>query len=192
MDRATPSSTSAINRGGSTSHAFVARWRVPLPRASDGRSVPAVDVSPWLRPDADTCSNRSFCHTFGRGLGKHQMVPGWPYSIVAALETGRASWRTALLDTIRLEPGADLAAATTEQVREVVERLVVAGLQQADDPKALVVLDAGYDGLCVAYLLADLPVEVPVTTSDASWPPGESSTRPAHHKAGTKPRHASG
>ncbi|MER7468826.1 transposase, partial [Streptomyces sp. NPDC097981] len=74
---------------------------VPLPRASDGRLVLAVDVSPWLRPDADTCSDRSFCHTFGRGLGKHQMVPGWPYSIVAALETGRTLW-TALLDAIRL------------------------------------------------------------------------------------------
>ncbi|MET9572473.1 hypothetical protein ABZY34_25665 [Streptomyces virginiae] len=29
-----------------------------------------MDVSPWLRPDADTCSDRSFCPTFGRGLGK--------------------------------------------------------------------------------------------------------------------------
>ena len=27
---------------------------VPLPRAADGRLVLAVDVSPWLRPDADT------------------------------------------------------------------------------------------------------------------------------------------
>lgn len=70
---------SGLNRGG----IGVARLRralagVPLPRAADGRLVLAVDVSPWLRPDADTCSDRSFCHTFGRGLGKHQMVPGWP------------------------------------------------------------------------------------------------------------------
>ncbi|MFE6835112.1 transposase [Streptomyces sp. NPDC057705] len=48
---------------------------VPLPRANDGRLALAVDVSPWLRPDADTCSDRSFCHPFGRGLGKHQTVP---------------------------------------------------------------------------------------------------------------------
>lgn len=83
---------SGINRG----QIDVARlWRAlavaPLPRAADGRLSLAVDVSPWLRPDADTCSDCSFCHTFGRGLGKHQMVPGWPYSIVAALETGRTS-----------------------------------------------------------------------------------------------------
>jgi hypothetical protein len=61
---------------------------VPLPRAADGRIVLAADVSPWLRPDANTCPDRSFCHTFGRGEGKHQMIPGWPYSIVAALESG--------------------------------------------------------------------------------------------------------
>ncbi|THA33676.1 hypothetical protein E6W17_30660 [Streptomyces sp. A1547] len=54
------------------------------------------------------------------------MVPGWPYSSVDALETGRTSW-TALLDAIRLEPGADLAAVTADQVRDVVERLVGAG-----------------------------------------------------------------
>ncbi|EFL19346.1 predicted protein [Streptomyces sp. C] len=85
-----------------------------------------MDVSPWLQPDADTCSDRSFCHTFGRGLGKHQMVPGRPCSIVAALETGRSSW-TALLDAIRLERGADLAVVTAGQVREVIERLIGAG-----------------------------------------------------------------
>lgn len=48
---------------------------VLLPRVCDGRLVLAVDVSPWLRPDADTCSDRSFCHTFGRGLGKHGWCP---------------------------------------------------------------------------------------------------------------------
>lgn len=101
----------------------------------------------------------SSCHTFGRGLGKHQMVPGWPYSIVAALETGRTSW-TALLDAIRLEPGADLAAVTADQVRDVVQRLVDAGQWRDGDPKVLVLLDAGYDGPRIARLLADLPVEV--------------------------------
>ncbi|MFD7262225.1 NF041680 family putative transposase [Streptomyces sp. NPDC059874] len=132
---------------------------VPLPRAADGRLVLAVDVSPWLRPDADTSSDRSFCHTFGRGLGKHQMVPGWPYSIVAALESGRTSW-TALLDAIRLGPGTDLAAVTAEQVLEVVERLVAAGQWRQGDPEVLVVLDAGDDAPRIAHLLMDMPVEV--------------------------------
>lgn len=98
----------------------------PLPRAADGRIVLAADVSPWLRPDANTCRDRSFCHTFGRREGKHQMVPGWPYSIVAALDAGRTSG-TAVLDAVRLEPGAGVAAVTTVQLREVVEQLVAPG-----------------------------------------------------------------
>jgi hypothetical protein len=72
-----------------------------------------------LAPDANTCPERSFCHTYGRGKDQHLMVPGWPYSVVAALETGRTSW-TAVLDAIRLQPGADVAAITVVQIREVV------------------------------------------------------------------------
>ena len=64
---------------------------LPLPRAADGRIVLAVDVSPWLRPDAPTSADRLFCHVHGRGKGQAQMIPGWPYSFVAALETGRSS-----------------------------------------------------------------------------------------------------
>jgi len=133
--------------------------RLPLPRASDGRIVLAVDVSPWLRPDADTSPDRTFCHTFGRGEGKHQMVPGWPYSIVAALEPGRSSW-TVVLDAVRLGPGEDVAAATAVQVREVVERLIAAEQYEPRDPDILIVLDAGYDVPRIAFLLAGLPVEV--------------------------------
>ena len=71
----------------------------------------AVDVSPWLRPDAPTSAQRLFCHTYGRGRGQAQMVPGWPYSVVAGLETGRSSW-TALLDAVRLGPDHDPTAVT--------------------------------------------------------------------------------
>ncbi len=149
-----------INRG----RADLARLRnlvaaQRLPRAADGRTVLAVDVSPWLRPDADTSPERSFCHTYGRGRDQHLMVPGWPYSVVAALETGRTSW-TALLDAVRLQPGADVAAVTTMQIRGVVERLVAAGQWQQGDPEILVVLDAGYDAPRIAHLLGDLPVQI--------------------------------
>ncbi|MFJ2008723.1 NF041680 family putative transposase [Streptomyces chartreusis] len=132
---------------------------VPLPKAADGRLVLALDVSPWLRPDADTAPDRCFCHTYGYGDNKHLMIPGWPYSIVAALETGRTSW-TAVLDAIRLEPGADVATVTTAQIREVIDRLIEAGQWQAGDPDILVVVDAGYDGPRLAHLLADLPIEI--------------------------------
>jgi hypothetical protein len=50
------------------------------------------------------------------------MSPGWPYSIVAALETGRTSWTT-LLDAIRLPSGADLTTTTCAQIRQLVDRL---------------------------------------------------------------------
>jgi hypothetical protein len=87
------------------------------------------------------------------------MVPGWPYSIVAALETGRTSW-TSLLDALRLQPGADVAAVTTGQISDVVERLIVAGQWREGDPEILVVMDAGYDAPRIAHLLADLPVQI--------------------------------
>ena len=57
---------------------------LPLPRAADGRLMLAVDVSSWLRPDAATSPGRLFCHVYGRAKGQAQMIPGWPYSFVAA------------------------------------------------------------------------------------------------------------
>ncbi|GCD42328.1 hypothetical protein GKJPGBOP_01987 [Streptomyces paromomycinus] len=38
---------------------------LPQPRAADGRLILAVDVSAWLRPDAPTSPDRSFCHVYG-------------------------------------------------------------------------------------------------------------------------------
>ena len=132
---------------------------LPLPRAADGRLMLAVDVSSWLRPDAATSPGRLFCHVYGRGKGQAQMIPGWPYSVIAALEPGRTSW-TAVLDAVRLGPDDDEAVVTAGQVREMVARLIEAGHWREGDPAILVIFDAGYDVTRLAYLLADLPVEV--------------------------------
>jgi DDE superfamily endonuclease len=132
---------------------------LPLPRAADGRIVLAVDVSAWLRPDAATCPDRLFCHTYGRGKGQAQMIPGWPYSFVAALETGRTSW-TAVLDAVRLGPDDDEAEVTAGQVRDVVTRLGAAGQWRPGDPDIWIVVDSGYDVPRLAFLLADLPVQM--------------------------------
>jgi hypothetical protein len=132
---------------------------LPLPRAVDGRLMLAVDVSSWLRPGAATSPERLFCHVYGRGKGQAQMIPGWPYSVVAALESGRTSW-TAVLDAVRLGPDDDEAEVTAVQVREVVIRLIAAGHWRKGDPAILVIFDAGYDVTRLAYLLADLPVEL--------------------------------
>jgi hypothetical protein len=132
---------------------------LPLPRAADGRLMLAVDVSNWLRPGAATSPDRLFCHVYGRGKGQAQMIPGWPYSVIAALEPGRTSW-TAVLDAVRLGPDDDEAEVTAAQVRDVITRLIAAGHWREGDPAILVIFDAGYDPMRLAYRLADLPVEV--------------------------------
>jgi hypothetical protein len=87
------------------------------------------------------------------------MIPGWPYSFVAALETGRTSW-TAVLDAVRLGPADDATAVTATQLRDVVDRLVTAGQWKPGDPNIVIVADTGYDITRLAYVLADLPVEL--------------------------------
>lgn len=133
---------------------------LPQPKAADGRLVLAVDVSPWLRPDAPTSPDRLFCHVYGRsGRSSDQFIPGWPYSFVAALETGRTSWCQPL-DAIRLGPHDDVAEAAARQVRRVVNDLIGQGQWEDGDPDILVVFDAGYDAPRMAYLLTGLPIQV--------------------------------
>ena len=150
----------AVNQG----RIDIARLRrvlagLPLPRAADGRLMLAVDVSSWLRPGAATSPDRLFCHVCGRGKGQAQMIPGWPYSVVAALEPGRTSW-TVVLDAVRLGPDDDAAEVTAAQVREVITRLVAAGHWREGDLPVLVIFDAGYDPMRLAHQLAGLPVEI--------------------------------
>ncbi len=132
---------------------------VPLPRAGDGQIRLAVDVTPWPRPDAECSPQRAHAHRPCRCDGVWQTIPGWPYSIVAALESGRSSF-TALLDAVRLVPGQDATEVTATQIREVFGRLRQAGQWTEDHPPVLVVLDAGYDVVRLAFLLADLPVRL--------------------------------
>ncbi|MER6106525.1 NF041680 family putative transposase [Streptomyces sp. NPDC001832] len=131
----------------------------PLPRDSEGRLRIAVDISNWLRPDAPCSPQRLFCHCYGRGRGNAQMIPGWPYSVVAALESGPTSW-TAPLDILRLTPADDVTTVTAAQLRELFSRLTEAGQWSQGDPKIVVVLDAGYDVVRLSFLLADLPIEL--------------------------------
>src|SRR5512135_861547 len=150
----------AVNQG----RIDIARLRrslsgLPLPRGAAGRLMLAVDVSNWLRPEAATSPDRLFCHVYGRGKGQAQMIPGWPYSVIAALEPGRTSW-TAVLDAVRLGPDDDGIAVTAAQVRDVITRLTAAGHWQDGDPAILVIFDAGYDVTRLSFLLADLPAQV--------------------------------
>ncbi|MFT4230894.1 MAG: NF041680 family putative transposase [Microbacterium sp.] len=139
--------------------ALVASCPVPKITGPGGRErlVLGVDVSNWLRPDAGTSPDRSFCHTYARGRGQAQMIPGWPYSFVAALEAGASSWTT-LLDVVRLRPADDVTVVTAAQLRAVIGELAGAGTHRPGDPDILIVLDAGYDTARLAFLLQDLPV----------------------------------
>jgi len=150
----------AVNAG----RVQVARLRralagLPLPAWDDGRIRLAADVSNWLRPGAATSAERLFCHCYARGKGNAQMIPGWPYSGIAALEPGRTSW-TLPLDAVRLGPADDATAVTAAQVREVAGRIIAAGHWRDGDPDILVIFDAGYDPMRLACRLADLPVQV--------------------------------
>jgi hypothetical protein len=161
---------------------------LPLPRDGEGRITLGVDVSPWLRPDAATSRDRSFCHVYGRGKGRAQMIPGWPYSFVAALEPGRGSW-TAMLDTVRLGRHDDVTEVTAAQVREVIERLRQAGQWKPGDPDMLVVFDAGYDVTRLAFMLADLPVQLlgRVRSDRVFYSPAPAQRRDG--KPGRPPKH---
>jgi hypothetical protein len=128
-----------------------------LPRGGSGQLCLAVDVTPWPRPDAECSAQRCHCYRPCRCGGLRQTIPGWPYSIVAALESGRSSW-TAPLDALRLRPDDDLTQVTAAQIRDLIGRLRQAGRLHDGDPPVLVVFDAGYDVIRLANLLADLPV----------------------------------
>ena len=116
----------ALNRGqvqvARLRWALAALW---LPAWEDGRIRLAVDVSNWLRPDASASPERLFCHCYARGKGNAQMIPGWPYSLVAALEPGRTSW-VLPLDAVRLGPADDATEVTAGQLRGVVTRIIAA------------------------------------------------------------------
>jgi DDE superfamily endonuclease len=111
----------------------------------------AADVSNWLRPGG-TSPERLFCHVYGRGKGQTQMIPGCPYSVIAALEPGRTS-RTAVLDAVRLGPDDDVAEVTAAQIRDVIIRLIGAGHWHAGEPAILVIFDAGYDVTRLSFRL---------------------------------------
>jgi len=127
-------------------------------RVSTGGSRSPWTSPPWLRSDAACSPERLFCHVHGRSRAAAQIIPGRPYSFVAALTPDRTSW-TAVLDEVRLGPTDDAAAITADQLRKVAERLIAAGRGRPGDRDILVVMDAGYDVMRLAWLLRDLPVE---------------------------------
>ena len=132
---------------------------LPLPRAVDGAGRARGRCQPLAAFGRADQRTAAVCHVYRRGKGQAQLIPGWPYSFVAALEPGRTSW-TALLDAVRLGPTDDATAVTAGQLREVVDRLRVVGHWRPGEKDIWIVLDSGYDVTRLAFLLADPPIEV--------------------------------
>ena len=86
------------------------------------------------------------------------MIPGWPYSLVVALEPGRTSW-TLPLDAVRLGPADDATAVTAGQVREVCPGSSPRGTGATATRTSWCVRRRLYLTR-LAWLLAGLPVEV--------------------------------
>lgn len=90
---------------------FHSRWPVP---AAD--PLTRFGSAPVAALGAPTSAERLFCHVYGRAKCTSQFILGWPYSFVAALESGRTSW-TAVFDAVRLCPQGDATAVTADQHR---------------------------------------------------------------------------
>jgi hypothetical protein len=159
-----------------------------LPRDGQGRLRLAVDVTSWPRPDAECSPGRSHCHQYCRCNGTRQTIPGWPYSVIAALETGGTSW-TALLDAVRLGPDDDLTAVTATQIRDLLTRLGQVGAWRAGDPPILIALDAGYDVIRLSWLLADQPVLLVARIRSDRVMRGPAPAAGTDGRPGRKPRH---
>ena len=133
---------------------------LPLPRAADGRIVLAVDVSPWLRPDAPTSADRLFCHVYGRGQGQRAADPGLALLVRRragdrAAPRGPRCWTRSGSARPTTPPRSPPPSSATS-----IDRLITAGQWQPGDPDIVIVADAGYDVTRLAYVLADLPVEL--------------------------------
>ncbi len=102
---------------------------------SPGDAIPKPTAS---GVDAECSPGRLHCHRPCRCDGVWQTIPGWPYSMVVALESGRSSW-TAPLDAVRIGPDDEVTEITAGQLREVIGRLRRAGQLPDGDPSVLVV-----------------------------------------------------
>jgi DDE superfamily endonuclease len=115
----------------------------------------AVDATTWPRVAAETSPGRGFyCHPSRQTAGK-PVVAGWCYQMVSQLSSGRDSW-TWPVSCQRIEPGADVAAATVAQVAAAAARVAPGGRVP------LFAFDAGpgYDPAAISHGLAAVRAQV--------------------------------
>jgi hypothetical protein len=155
---------------------------VSLPGASC--PVFAVDVSVWVRSDAECSPDRGYYYHPSKHSAGQPIVAGWAYSWLAGLELTTNSW-TAPVDAQRLLPGQNPSTVAALQIHGLLRRNPELGLKTP-----LFVFDGGYDSVRLALELAGTPAQILVRVrSDRSFyadpPPirATGSGRPRRHGA---------
>ncbi len=121
----------------------------------------AVDASTWARCDAETSPERGFYYSASTHSSGQPIVAGWSSSWVSQLDWACDSW-TAPMDARRIPPAADTVQVTTDQVRDLVNRL---GDTTASRPPVFV-FDAGYDPIALTETLREVTASIVVRVRD--------------------------
>jgi len=154
-----------------------------LPRGGDGRITLAVDVSPWAAPRRADQRGTTVLSRPRPRQESARMIPGWPYSVIRRVEPGRTSW-TAVLDAVRLTPDDDDTAVTARRSVRSSGDSARPGTSRTADPDVLLVFDSGYDVTRLAFLLADLPVQL---FGSVAFGPGAAVPAPPPGRTGGRP-----
>ncbi|WP_370628492.1 transposase [Streptomyces avermitilis] len=143
-----------------------------------------VDVSVWVRSDAECSPGRGYYYHPSRHSAGQPIVAGWAYSWLVGLELKTNSW-TAPVDARRLVPGENPNTVAARQIRGLLQQSPELCLQAP-----LFVFDDGYDSVRPALELTAVPAQILVRVrSDRSFyadPPPRRRTaagRPRRHGA---------
>ncbi|WP_186526341.1 NF041680 family putative transposase [Leekyejoonella antrihumi] len=128
-------------------------------RPPDWPLVFAVDASTWARCDAETSPERGFYYSASKHSAGKPIVAGWSYQWVTGLDWANDSW-TAPMDARRISPADDAVRVTTDQARDLVDRL---GHTEATP---VFVSDAGYDAPALTHELTDVRADLVVRIRD--------------------------
>lgn len=180
-------------RGHGSTYAALAQGRVDPEAARElladslpGVSCPvfAVDVSVWVRSDAECSPGRGYYYHPSRHSAGQPIVAGWAYSWLAGLELSTNSW-SAPVDARRLLPGENPSTIAARQIRGLLQRRPELGARSP-----LFVFDGGYDSVRLALDLTGSPAQILVRVrSDRCFyadPPPRRTTvagRPRRHGA---------
>lgn len=117
----------------------------------------ALDVTPDARPDAEYADERVMVQV--RGKGGDKFLPGWPYSLLVAVQWGSSSWVDPI-EARRIRPGQEHTDVTISQITDLLSDLQATGRLAAGDRPPLMMLDAGNYATDISHALAAHPVQV--------------------------------